>query len=546
MIKHTVLFILFCLVIISNSINAQPNVALDNLSNITLDERNLWLQAQPLDTSPSFTELRKLYQNGIRVTSTLGANGAFVTKLILTNESEKQGTWFVNVQTNFLDIGTAYWQPDQGEIIQLENFGQVESENPKLAHSQAFSLPIDPQKSGTLWIYIQAKMFAAPVVVKLYNKTEFYAKQFFANTLTSISFTVMLTLALISLFIYLRTKYLVTLACVGYIGLHGFGWLAASGSLGHLFKVTAFNPVYTGIMIFPLAIASASQFTKLLFNCQRDHLKLAKVFNLLSIACLGLAVLMLFLPFSNSYFVSHAIAIIWIPLCISTGFFMLAKKDYRAKYYLTGNLLYGLALTLYVLSHIYKLDSDISYELIVLIALTIDCICILLSLSEWLQLQQKEFYRSYSTSRIDPLTQIGNRFAQNEMLSNLAGDYCLTFIDLDNFKTINDKFGHDEGDKFLIATANTMQKKLQGIGSIFRCGGDEFIFVVNIETQQLAQLRLKQISDAIQSTERELKKSGWEDAGLSFGIATSFETLSQSECLALADKRMYDYKKNNK
>lgn len=45
-------------------------------------------------------------------------------------------------------------------------------------------------------------------------------------------------------------------------------------------------------------------------------------------------------------------------------------------------------------------------------------------------------------------------------------------------------------------------------------------------------------------TEKELQEKGWKEAGLSFGIATSFETLNQSECLSLADKRMYKYKQD--
>jgi diguanylate cyclase (GGDEF)-like protein len=546
MIKYFLLFTLFSFSILSGSVAAQPSVQLDNLSKVTLNERNLWLQTQPQKMNPSFEELSGLYQSASQSITTLGGSGAYVTKVKITNTTDNKNTWFVNIQTNYLDIGTAYWQPDNSELIPLEKFGQMVSENPKLTHSQAFSLPIDGGESGALWVFIQAKMFTTPAVIKIYNKTAFYSNQFFINSITSIAFAVMMTLALIALFIYIRTQYLVTLACAGYIGFHGLGWLSASGSLGHLFQVSAFNPVYIGIMIFPLAIASASQFTKLLFNCQREHLKLAKVYNLLSITCLMLAIAMPFLSFSQSYAISHIIAVIWIPLCIGTGIFMLGKRDFRAKYYLTGNLLYGIALALYVLSHIYKIDSDIPYELMVLMALTVDCICILLSLSEWLQLQQKEFYRSYSDSRIDPLTQIGNRFAQNEMLNNLAGHYCLTFIDLDNFKSINDRFGHDEGDKFLIATANIMQKNLQDLGSIFRCGGDEFILVTAIKKQALVKSQLAQLSDVIQKSEKELQQSGWEYAGLSFGIATSFETLNQSECLSLADQRMYEYKKHNK
>lgn len=546
MIKYTVIFTLFIFSMIASSISAQPYVKLDNINKIKLDEYNLWRQTPLLETNPSFVKLSQLYKTANKATPTFGANGAYITKIKLTNTKVQKDTWFVNINAVYLDIGTAYWQPDDGALVTLESFGQIGSTNPKLAHSQAFSLPLNPKESGTLWIYIQAKIFAIPVVIKLHNKTEFYKNQFLINSVTSISFTVMMTLALIALLVYLRTKYLVTLACTGYIGLQGLGWLSASGSLGHLLTVSAFNPVYSGMMIFPFVIAAASQFTKLLFNCQHDHLKLASTFNILSIVSLCLGIIMSFLPFTLAYLISHTIAIIWIPLCIGTGIFMLAKKDFRAKYYLIGNLLYGLTLTWYILSHIYRVDWDIPLELFVQIALTIDCMCILLSLAEWLQIQQKEFHRSYIISRIDPLTQIGNRFAQNESLANLKGHYSITFVDLDGFKGINDKLGHNEGDKVLIAAADLMKNKLQGLGSIFRCGGDEFIWVVKIKTSQQVEPLLMQLSALLLETEKELQQRGWKDVGLSYGIATSFETLNQSGCLSLADQRMYKYKQNKK
>ena len=545
MTKTISFFVLLFLSITASSIEAQPHVALDNTNQAELSEHNFWRETRSLDKEPSFVELSQLYQQGKQVTSTFGGRGAYITKVTVSN-AKKKDTWFVNISAVYLDIGTAYWQTDDGEIIALESFGQLGGRNPRLAHSQSFSLPLSHKENGTLWIYIQAKMFATPAVISIYSKTEFYSKQFFINTITTLSFTVMMTLGLIAFFVYLRTRYLVTLACAGYIGIQGVGWVAASGSLGHLLTVSAFNPVYLGIIMFPLAIASASQFTKLLFNCDQDHPKLAKAFNLLSIISLILGMLMPFFPFDISFFISHVIATIWIPLCVGTGIFMLAKKDFRAKYYLIGNSLYALALTGFVLSHFYEIHWDTSLEVFVLIALTIDCICILLSLTEWLYIQQKEFHRSYAISRIDPLTQIGNRFAQNEKLASLTGNYCITFIDLDGFKKINDKLGHDEGDKILIAAANIIQQKLQGLGSIFRCGGDEFILVASIERPLQAESLLIQLSQLLLETEQELQKRGWKDAGLSFGIATSFETLNQSECLSLADQRMYKYKQNKK
>ena len=545
-IKNAICITLLFFSMFTYSIGAQPYVKLDDHSRIELNEQSLWHQTQSLETNPTFSSLAQLYADSNNVKSTFGGSGAYITKIKLSNLKIKNDTWFVNIHAVYLDIGTAYWQPDSGKPIQLENFGQMGSTNPRLAHSQAFSLPLKPKENGTLWVFIQAKMFATPVVVELYSKTEFYQKQFLINSVTSISFTVMMTLALIALFIYLRTKYLVTLACTGYIGIQGLGWFTASGSFGHLFTVSTFNPVYSGIIIFPFAIASASQFTKLLFNCKKEHPTLTKVFNLLSIICLTFGIIMPFIPFTQSFVISHIIAMFWIPLCIGTGILMLAKKDFRAKYYLIGNLIYSLTLTGYILSHLYKVDWNLPLEVIVQVALTIDCMCILLSLAEWLQIQQKEFHRNYAISRIDPLTQIGNRFAQNEKLANLKGDYCITFIDLDGFKKINDEFGHDEGDKMLIATANIMQKSLQDLGSIFRCGGDEFIWVIDINTPQHVESLLVELTTLLLKIEKELQQSGWASAGLSFGIATSFETQNQSECLSLADQRMYKYKQDKK
>ncbi|WP_076542139.1 diguanylate cyclase [Shewanella sp. UCD-KL21] len=546
MARVTVLYVCFLFSFAAGTVGASPYVTLDQRDKIEIVEENLWYKTTPLISGPRFSELVLLYADAKQVSSTLGGNGAFVARIPLANSRDIQHTRFVNLYTNYLDLGAAYWQPEQGEVVALASFGQMAGTNPKLAHSQTFSLVLNQQERGVLWIFIQAKKFATPVDVNIYSKAAFYNKQFITNSINTMAFSVMITLALIACFIYFRTRYLVTLACAGYVGLHGLGWLVASGSFWQLFNITAFNPVYIGIMIFPFAIASASQFTKLLFNCSQEHSKFAKLFNLISIVSVTLGLLMPFLPFNNSFLISHIIAAVWIPISIGTGIFMLTTLDFKAKYYLIGNLLYGLSLFAYVLSHALKFDWNISTELIMQVALTIDCICILLSLTEWLQIKQKDYHRSYTISRIDPLTKIGNRYAQNEKLAKLTGGYCLTFIDLDGFKEINDTFGHDEGDKLLIATVDHIQQKLQGLGTIFRSGGDEFILVAEITHLQQAASVISQLSVALLKTEQELQRTRWKSIGLSFGIATSFETANQSECLSLADQRMYKHKQEKK
>jgi hypothetical protein len=160
--KFTASFALLICIVTSFSVSAQPYIKLGNFNKIELDEHNLWFKTKPVDTPPNFSELSLLYQHANQVPSALGGSGAFVTKINLSNTKDEKNTWFVNIHMNYLDIGTAYWQPIQGEAILLEQFGQLDGENPKLAHSQVFSLPLIDKESGTLWIYVQAKMFPTP------------------------------------------------------------------------------------------------------------------------------------------------------------------------------------------------------------------------------------------------------------------------------------------------------------------------------------------------------------------------------------------------
>ena len=192
--------------------------------------------------------------------------------------------------------------------------------------------------------------------------------------------SVAVTLALMALVTYIRTRQIIILACAGYVGLHGLGWFTASGQLGYLFKFTALNPVYAGLLIFPFAIAAASQFTKLLFSCPKHYFRLNKFLHGFAITSFSLGVLMWVLPFEASYLISHMIAAFWILVSTGIGIYMLGKSDFRAKYYLIGNLTYSLSLGYYVLSHTKLVNIDLSPELVVVCALAIDCICILLSL----------------------------------------------------------------------------------------------------------------------------------------------------------------------
>jgi diguanylate cyclase (GGDEF)-like protein len=91
------------------------------------------------------------------------------------------------------------------------------------------------------------------------------------------------------------------------------------------------------------------------------------------------------------------------------------------------------------------------------------------------QLQHQAFH--------DPLTSLANRalFAerlQHAMVRSEAGSVAVLFLDLDNFKHVNDKFGHAAGDELLVAASERLLQCVRREDTIARLGGDEFIVLL--------------------------------------------------------------------
>lgn len=84
-------------------------------------------------------------------------------------------------------------------------------------------------------------------------------------------------------------------------------------------------------------------------------------------------------------------------------------------------------------------------------------------------------------SHIDLLTGISNRWWYNEQLKNQNSQpeyrrrYAVFLIDIDQFKEINDTYGHLYGDEVLVTVAGVIKQTLQGSGIVCRWGGDEFL-----------------------------------------------------------------------
>lgn len=93
--------------------------------------------------------------------------------------------------------------------------------------------------------------------------------------------------------------------------------------------------------------------------------------------------------------------------------------------------------------------------------------------------QERQLEQRLAESRIDPLTRVANRRGFDEGLAESlaragATPLCVAMIDIDYFKRVNDRHGHDVGDEVLRNVAAAIAEALGDAGYVARCGGEEF------------------------------------------------------------------------
>ncbi|MHC1760183.1 MAG: GGDEF domain-containing protein [Negativicutes bacterium] len=107
----------------------------------------------------------------------------------------------------------------------------------------------------------------------------------------------------------------------------------------------------------------------------------------------------------------------------------------------------------------------------------------------------------HSQTKLDSLTGLGNRVTYNEYLANLQRKNHIVLsvvtIDLDHFKRINDKWGHQEGDKVLKIFAAQLKSVFDGKGVCVRLGGDEFVVLIYENQYEVVEAYIKELIDKV-------------------------------------------------
>lgn len=152
----------------------------------------------------------------------------------------------------------------------------------------------------------------------------------------------------------------------------------------------------------------------------------------------------------------------------------------------------------------------------------------------------------HSQTKIDSLTGLGNRIAYNDHIAILGRKSNVVLavinIDLDEFKSINDTYGHHEGDQVLKVFARQLENVFEENGVSIRLGGDEFMVLVYENQREILEKHIKTLNHNI--------KEYNETSNLPYGIKFSYGMAildhtyhSVQELIQHSDKLMYEAKK---
>ena len=168
---------------------------------------------------------------------------------------------------------------------------------------------------------------------------------------------------------------------------------------------------------------------------------------------------------------------------------------------------------------------------------------------------QQELESARREALIDPLTGIYNRRGFEMQLQTMLAEaisvekgLCVLMVDIDDFKKINDTYGHLFGDRVLCTLANTLKSKIKGQDSVARLGGEEFAVLLPETSLSGALAVAEQIRASIQrgKIRRPNSKNEMGNITVSIGVADFSKGITLVEWLDRADKALYQSKKQGK
>ncbi|MEO5337684.1 MAG: diguanylate cyclase [Magnetospirillum sp. WYHS-4] len=160
---------------------------------------------------------------------------------------------------------------------------------------------------------------------------------------------------------------------------------------------------------------------------------------------------------------------------------------------------------------------------------------------------------AHASSDLDPLTGLNNRQAmlrdldrERERALRTGQPCCIGLADLDRFKSVNDTFGHTAGDAVLLFAAECFLAHVRPYDSVYRYGGEEFLFCLPDTDLKAARVVLERVRHELEKRPAPLPSGEDLPVTSSFGVAEVHPSCSLQRTIELADQALYEAKETGR
>jgi diguanylate cyclase len=177
-------------------------------------------------------------------------------------------------------------------------------------------------------------------------------------------------------------------------------------------------------------------------------------------------------------------------------------------------------------------------------------------LSKRIEVLQTSLQQTKQEALLDPLTRVANRGSFDEAIARWATShkenaqsFVLAFLDLDDFKKVNDTHGHQVGDRVLLVAAQTFGKYVRPNDFLARYGGEEFVILLTDVPIPQAEAKFTELLARIAGCTYEYKKDD-QDCSVCFTVSCGVAEFSPDdtveELIRRADEALYEAKRTGK
>ncbi len=534
----------------------------DNSPIVNIDQRSVDLtqfaMSYFIDSTGTMPLSQVQQQNFINSQNelTLGTNAKTTwSKIVIKNSYSDTLRLFVHNPDAYHLEEVSFYETQSAQLIN-QSVIQLDKTGPKanmFGGSAVFSFYIAPNQQKT--IYVKSVTFSHQwFALTIYD--EEHSKRALVGNGNYIALLVgmMLALMIYNFFLYLSARKIENIVYALYL-ISGTVWVALSyGVAANFFGIFSAEllQLNSNLLSMPSFLVI---FVMLIFETKKHYPK--------EHIALSIILFLLVADFIYSLFdivgalkPASSLAALMMTVTFGVSISLWRKGNTLAKYFLLGHSMFVIFNMLAVLYYKGISDANVINSHGVGIGILLEALMMAFILSyrikslEKIKAQQTELNRLVDT---DPMTGLYNRRyfdrKSEELIAAMASnqqELTLLIADLDHFKNINDTYGHDVGDKVIIAFANILTSE-QGLADIAcRYGGEEFVLLLNCNL-----LDAKQVAERIRQKAQETYITIDEVQTVQFTVSIGVHSVAHAsttvkETLTIADKALYKAKSNGR